>query len=409
MYEMTSRERVREALEHREADRVPIDAIGTRTSGISAIAYNNLKKYFSIENGETKMFDISMQLADPEIGIINILGGDVVELHRCITKYGFSINEWRPWKLQDGSDCMVPYDFNPFENEKGDLEIRKEKTVVAKMPKGGFYFDTIAHPYENVNTEDDIDRISLPAEVTDKEIEYLKSEAKKLYEQTNFAIAGPFIGSVFEAAQQDWGYEKCFIEMALRPDLMHYYYNRLTEYYMKNLKKYLEAVGDYIDTIQFGDDLGTQENLQISVKMYREMIKPYHSRLFQYVQKKYPKVKVSFHSCGAIYKIIPDLIDAGVQVLNPIQLSAKGMDPQELKKEFGNSLVFWGGGCNMQTTATFGTIKDIQDEVKHLIKVFAPGGGFVFTQVHNIQANIPPEKIVAIYDTAKKFRKIYKD
>jgi len=400
---MTSRERVRMALNHQEPDKVPIDFGGMRSTGISAIAYNRLKKYLGITCGQTKLYDVFQQLAEPEEEILKIMGGDVIQLHRYEPAFGINIKNWKPGILPDGSECLVPEGFNPVRNQNGDLEIVVDGIPIARMPKGGYYFDVIHHPYENAQTKEDIDKLPLPA-ITDEELEFLRTEAKRKYEETEYAILGSFGGNIFEQGQLDWGYERYYSELVLNPDLMHYYHERLANAHLEALKKYLDAVGEYIDVIQFGDDLGTQNNSQISVEMYREMIKPYHKMLYQYVRKNYPNVKVFLHSCGSIYNLIPDLIDAGVQVLNPVQLSAKNMDPVKLKKEFGKDLVFWGGGTNTQTTVTFGTVDDIKREVEEYIKIFAPGGGFIFTQVHNIQANIEPEKIVAIYETAKKFR-----
>lgn len=404
MKETTSRERIRLALEHKEADMVPIDFGGMRSTGINAIGYNNLKKYLNINGGETKVYDIFQQLAEPEIEILKIMKGDVVQLHRFEPSFGINIKKWKPSKLQDGSDCIVPFDYNPVVNNKGDLEIISNNIVVARMIKVGLYFDSINHPYENVETETDIDKI-LVGEISDEEVEFLKKEAKRLYSETNYAILGSFGGNILEAGESDWGYENFFIQMAINPDLVHYYCERITDAYLRDLKKYLDAVGEYIDVIQFGDDLGTQQNPLISPTMYREIIKPYHKKQYEFVRNNYPHVKVFVHSCGSIYNLIPDLIDAGVEVLNPIQLSARNMDPVKLKKEFGRNLTFWGAGISTQTTATFGSLQDIKKEVESLIKIFAPGGGFVFTQVHNIQANISPEKIMAIYGTANKFRK----
>ena len=175
------------------------------------------------------------------------------------------------------------------------------------------------------------------------------------------------------------------------------------------MEKYLNAVGEYIDVIQFGDDLGTQENTQISIQMYRDMIKPYHTRLYQYVRNNFPNVKVFLHSCGAIYDLIPDLIDAGVEILNPVQLSARNMDPIKLKREFGNHLTFLGRWMRYPNHLDlFGSLEDIRNEVEELIGIFAPGGGFVFTQVHNIQADISPEKIMELYNTANRVgRQVY--
>ncbi|AEE95966.1 uroporphyrinogen decarboxylase family protein [Mahella australiensis] len=400
---LTSRERVIETLNHREPDMVPIDFGGMRSTGISAMAYNKLKEYLGVHGGQTKVYDIFQMLAEPELEVLNIMGGDVIQLHRYEPAWGIDISSWKPWILPDGSPCVVPAEFDPVQDEEGNLSIVRDGQVIARMPEGGFYFDQVYHPYAEVETYDDIDSIPIN-EISDIELEFLKENARRMYEQTDYAILGSFGGNILEAGQQDWGFEKFYMAMALQPDLVHYYLERLTQSYMRDLEKYLEAVGRYLTVIQFGDDLGTQEAPQISPKMYREVIKPYHSRMYQYVQNHYPEIKVFLHSCGAIYDLIPDLIDAGVQIINPVQISAKGMDPVLLKKEFGNDLTFWGGGANMQYTVPNGTIEQIKREVEKLVHVFAPGGGYVFTQVHNIQANVPPEKIMAIYDTAKAHR-----
>lgn len=401
---MNSRERIIETLYHREPDVLAIDFGGMRSTGISAIAYNKLKSYLGIKGGHTKLYDIFQQLAEPEMELLNILGGDVVQLHRYAPAFGVTIESWKSSKLQDGSDCLVPEAYNPRINEKGDAEIWDHNTIIAKMPQGGFYFDQVYHPYENVETFEDIDRIPIQR-ITDEELKYLELEAKRLYETTDKAILGAFGGNILEAGQLLWGYEKFYTDLALNPDLVHYWLDKLTAAYLNDLEKYLKAVGKYINVIQMGDDLGTQEAPQISGSMYREMIKPYHKRQYEYIRNNYPGVKVFLHSCGAIYDLIPDLIDAGVEVLNPVQISAKGMDPAKLKKEFGKDIVFWGGGANMQHTVNTGTIDQIKAEVKELIEIFSPGGGYVFNQVHNIQANILPEKVMAIYETALSYRK----
>lgn len=403
MAELTSRQRVRLALNHQQPDKTPIDFGAMRSTGINAIAYNKLKKHLGIQEGQTKVYDIFQQLAEPEEKIMKIMGADVIQLHRFEPAFGINIANWRQGKLMDGSNCLYPQDFNPIENSKGDLDIVKGDTVIARMPKGGYYFDVIHHPYAQAQSIDDIDKIPIP-EITDEELSFLTQRARELYEQTDYAILASFGGNILEAGQTDWGYERFFMEMALNPDLIHYYLDRLTRGYLRDLEKYLNAVGKYIDVIQFGDDLGTQENAQISVPMYREIIKPYHSRQYQYVRNNFPDVKVFVHSCGAIYDLIPDLIDAGVEILNPVQLSARNMDPVKLKKEFGKHLTFWGGGISTQTTLTFGNLQEIRNEVGELMRIFSPGGGFIFTQVHNIQADILPEKIMEVYKTANGLR-----
>lgn len=406
MENMTSRERLKKSLNHEEPDKITIDFGGMRSSGISAIAYNKLKNYLNITKGKTKVYDVFQQLAEPEEEILNRLDADVVQLQRLKPSFGIEIDEWRKSELPDGSECIVPKGFKPTKNDNGDFEIYQGDLLVAKRPKSGLYFHHVYHPYADVNTKDEIDKIDLP-EITDKEIEFLRSNAKKLHNNTDYGILGAYDSIVFESGQIDWGYERYYIELGTKSELIKYYHNKRTENHLKNLRRYLDTVGEYIDVINFSDDLGTQKNPQISREMYQEMIKPYHKQVFQYVRKNYPSVKVFFHSCGAIYDLIPDLIEAGVQILNPVQLSADKMDPRKLKNEFGNDLVFWGGGVDTQSTLTFGDIEEIKDEVKRNIEIFAPGGGFVFTQVHNIQANISPERVMTIYISANKLRKKY--
>jgi uroporphyrinogen decarboxylase len=398
---MTSRERVRLALEHKEADRVPIDFGAMRSTGIQAIAYHNLTKHLGY-HGQTKMYDIYQQLAEPDEFMIERFHADVVQLHRKAPAFGIDITEWKKDTLPDGSPCIVPKDFSPVTDEDGDKTIYSGDTPIAKMPKGGLYYDKLYHPFKDCKTPEDIDKIPMPA-MTDEELDYLEKEAKRLYETTDKAILGTFGGNIIEKGESDWGFETFLFNMASEPDLIHHYLERLTSTYMVNLEKYLARVGQYIDVIQFGDDLGSQTNSLISKRMYQRMIKPYHQRQYQWVQKHYPKVKVFLHSCGSIINLIPDLIEAGVQVLNPIQLSATGMDPEVLKERFGKDLVFWGGGIDTQQTLTHGTVEEIEQEVKRLMDIFKKDGGFVFTQVHNIQANIAPEKIVALYDSAYQY------
>ncbi len=398
---LTSRERVRLALEHKEADRVPIDFGGMRSTGIMAMGYNKLKEYLGMKDGVTKLYDIYQQLAEPEMQMVDRFHGDVVQLHRLEPAFGVNIKEWKDGLLPDGSKCLVPKDFTTVINEFGDHEFYIGDILFAKMPEGGFYFDVVHFPYAECKTKEDIDKIPLPY-ITDEELVFLTKEAKRLYYETDKAILASFGGNIIEAGEADWGFENFLINAVAEPELIHHYLQRLTDCYMSNLEKYMKAVGQYIDTVQFGDDLGMQDSTLISKRMYRKMIKPYHSVQFQYVKKNYPKVKVFFHSCGAVYDLIPDLIEAGVEVLNPIQLSAKGMDPVLLKENFGDDLVFWGGGIDTQQTLTHCKVEEIEDEVKRLIDIFGKGGGFVFTQVHNIQSNISPQKVVAVYDSAYK-------
>jgi len=402
MKNITSRERVRKVLNKEIPDKIPIDFGGMRSTGIHVVAYQKLKEYLGI-NTSTKVYDIFQQLAKPEKEILEHFEADVVQLHRYAPAFDIKIDKWKEWKHPKGFFCQVPADFNPHINKKEGLEIRENNNVVARMPNNGYYFDQVYHPLAIAESISDIKNYNFP-KINQEELSWLKKEGRKLYENTNFAILGEFGGNIFESGQLDFGYKKYYLELGEKSKMINYYHEKLSEIHLHNLKKYLDAVGNYIDIIQFGDDLGMQNNPQISTSMYKDLIKPYHSKLYKYVRNNYPDVKVFLHSCGSIYDLIPQLIDAGVEILNPVQLSANKMNPKNLKKEFGEKIIFWGGGCDTQTTLTDKTIKEIKQKVHDNIKVFGKNGGYVFTQVHNIQPNIDPKKIIAMYKTAIKNR-----
>jgi len=400
---MNPRQRILAALAHKEPDCLPIDFGGMRSTGINTLAYVRLKKHLGIKTGQVRVYDLFQQLAEPEETVLKRMGGDVLQLHRLAPSFGIPIDEWKESSLADGSPCLVPAGFDPVRLPNNDLGIFKGDTLIAKMPAKGYYFDLVNFPYAGCRSKQDIDRIPL-MEISSRELDFLAANARSLFEKTDYALLGAFGGNILEAGQSAFGFEKFMYMMAAEPDLVHHFFQKLTEAYLRDLEKYLAAVGRYLQVVQMGDDLGMQNGPQISRAMYREMVKPYHQALYQYI-RKHSQAAVFLHCCGGVYELLPDLIEAGVQVLNPVQISARGMDPARLKKEFGKDLVFWGGGANMQQTVPSGTLEQIREETKRLIEIFAPGGGYVFTQVHNIQADVPPEKIMAIYDTALEFRK----
>ena len=401
---MTSRERIRAALNHQPTDGLPIDFGGMRSTGINAMAYNKLLVKLGFTDKCARVYDVFQQLAEPDPEVLDLLGGDVVQAHRLYPAFGIAIDRWKPSKLQDGSDCLFPQDYAPVENAKGDFDLLDENgAVIARMPRGGFYFDVMQHPCEDFETVEEAQDYLFPR-MSEREMDFIEQECKHLYETTDKAILFAFGGNVFEQGQSDFGYENFYCNLAGEPELMHCWFDRLTDGYIEDLSKLMPRIAPYIDIIQMGDDLGTQIALQTSPEMYRTMVKPYHKKVYSYIRENFPKVKVFLHSCGAIHDVIPDLIDAGVQILNPIQISAAGMDPARLKEEFGRDLVFWGGGADMQTFVQSASVEEIRAHVDHLIQTFAPGGGYVFTQVHNIQYDVPPEKVLAIYETAAKYR-----
>ncbi len=392
---MTSRERVLTAINHKEPDKVPIDFGAMRSTGIMAVEYNRLKKYMNREEGETFVYDLFQQLAEPEDWIIKRFNADVVQLHRLCPAFGFSIKNKRSGKLPDGSSCTYPANFHPVPHKDGEA-IKENGQVIAYRPESSYVFYQVCHPLNGVRDPKQIDKFEFP-KIDDEEFEYLKKRSKELRESTDKAILGAFGGNIIEQAQFDFEYEEALLLMITEKKLMHHYFSLLTEHWISSLECYIEAVGDNIDIIQVGDDLGTQQGSVVSPDMYRELVKPYHKEIYQYI-KKNSNYKVFLHSCGAISDLIPDLIDAGVDILNPVQTTARGMNPVFLKKAFGKDLTFWGGGSETQTILFSGTPQQIADQAKERIEIFAPGGGFVFTQIHNILVGVPPENIVTLYD-----------
>ena len=399
---MNSRERVLTALRHQEPDRVPIDLGGMPSTGIMAVAYNRLKAYLGITDGETEVYDIAQQLAHPESPLLERFGVDVLPLPRASWGLDPTNPEWKPWTLPDGSPALVPSGFNPVRNERGDwLILDDEGRVTYRMPAGGLYFDQMYHPLAEATTVAGIEAFELP-DISGEELAWLRREARCLYEITDKAIMGEFGGSILEAAQSLRGWDRFMMDMALNPKLAQALTQKLADHYLVNLPRYLDAVGDYIQIIQMGDDLGTQRGPQMSPDMYRRIIKPCHQQVYEYV-KTHSDLYIFLHSCGSIHRLISDFVEIGVDILNPVQISAAGMDPAWLKREFGQDVVFWGGGADTQHMLSNAAPEEVRQHVRELIEIFAPGGGYVFCQVHNIQADVPPENVVAMFGAALEF------
>lgn len=399
----SKRDRVMQALKHQEADMVPIDFGSTRSTGINAFAYQKLKEYLNLR-GKIRIYDLKQLLALPENDILNLFQSDCIQLQRLSPSAGLKINAWKSEKMMDGNEYEISADYNPVEFSEelsgGYTAIMDDSNnILLKRPRGGLYFDDVYAPLAESSAKEEIDRFKYPV-ISDEEISYLKMEAERLYNNTEYAIVGSTGVSIFEKGIKDFGYEEYLVRIYTERSLLIRYLENLTDAYMEMLDRYLDAVGRYVQVLYFNDDLGMQNGAIIPPVQYSEVFKPYHRRIFSFVRKKAPNVHILLHSCGSIYDFFPDFIEIGVDAINPVQTNAARMDPAVLKKEFGNDLTFWGGGCSTQTTLTFGSVRDIEDEVKRMMDIFSPGGGFVFNQVHNIQSNIPPDKIIALYKTA---------
>jgi len=411
---MTPRERVLTAINHKEPDKVPVDCGAMRSTGIMGVAYNKLKKYLGIKEGETKIYDMVQQLAIPEQWYLDRYQIDVIDLARS---FADNPNDWVNWKLPDGSDAKVPAWLHIEKRNSSYVCVNEEGEVLAEMPSSSYYFDQKLWPLMGTHKKnfDDLEEIlnhqmwAYMADPLWKNFgqpdfyERLREKAKKLYEETDYAIMIGFGGNLFETGQFLYRTDEFLVNLITERKEMEKMLDKLVEIYLSRLEPLLKAISPYVQIIQMGDDLGTQSGPMISPKLYREIFYPRHKKIYQYV-KKNSNMYVFLHSCGAVSEFIPDLIEAGVDILNPVQISAEGMQPERLKREFGKDIVFWGGGVDTQHTLFRGTPKQVKDEVKRNTEIFMKDGGFVFNQVHNILAEVPPENIVAMYEAINEMQ-----
>jgi len=277
------------------------------------------------------------------------------------------------------------------------------------MPAGGYYFDVTHAPLANINETnelkeyaDEIESFDFPS-YADESLDSISIRAKQLFKETSLAIVANLGGHLFAAGQAMFGYERFMIDLMINKKMAHAFLDMLTNAYIRRYDQYLKRIGSYIHIVLISDDLGMQTGPMLSLECYKEMIWPYQKRLFEFIKKK-ANVFILLHSCGSVHKFIPLLIEAGVDALNPVQVSADDMNTKELKKEFGNDITFWGGGCDTQHVLRNGTPTQIKDEVKQRMDDLAPNGGFVFTQVHNIQPEVPPENIMVMINSFKQYR-----
>lgn len=390
---MTPRERVLAAIDHREADRVPVDVGGMRSTGIMAMAYARLKEHLGITEGHISVFDATQQLALIEAPILQRYGADVVPLDLG------SLNGWKPWTLPDGTPARIRADFQMEPDGEGGWYHLSGGRRVGRMPASSYYFDSDYHPLAEAESVADVAAYDL-GEMADEDLRKLEAEGKRLYAETDYAVMGGFGGAFLEAGQGLRGWDQFLVDIAIDRPLAEAVLDRVLESNIRNVRRYLDAVGDYIQLIQVGGDLGTQGGPQVRPEWYYELLQPREAAFWGEIHRL-SDVKVFLHSCGGIYDLIPGIIDAGCDVLNPVQTSARGMDPARLKQEFGGRITFWGGGCETQTVLPFGTPEEVYAHVSERMRLLKPGGGFVFCQIHNIQAGTPPQNIEAMYQAAR--------
>jgi hypothetical protein len=416
---MTSRERIQKAIHHEEPDRVPLDLGSTLVTGIQASVYAKLKRAIGIKGGHVKVYDPYQMLAEVEEEVKDYLGVDTYGVQLPVNIFGYKNEHWKPFTMFDGTEVLLPghfeYDVLPngdiVQYPKGD----RSAPPSGKMPKDGYYFDTIVR-------QEPIDEGKLdPKEwaeqtyslYTDEDLRYLEETAKWYYKDTDYALLGNFWGAGFGdiAIVPGPGIlhpkgirdpEEWYVSSVTRKEYIRDIFGYQFELQMKNLKLYREAVADRIDVVVMsGTDFGSQNGPFIAPAAYEELYKPLHRAMNDWVHTN-TDWKTFFHTCGSIVAYLDDFHEAGVDILNPVQISAAGMNPELLKERYGDKFVFWGGGVDSQGSLSFGTPEQVRDEVRQNIETFKKGGGFVFNNVHNIQATVPVENLLALFETLKE-------
>lgn len=417
----SSRERVNLALSHREADRVPLDLGGSVVTGMQVNTVYQLRQALNLDPPGTpvKVVEPYQMLGEIKPDLIEALGVDVAPLEGKTTLFGFKSEGWRPWTTFDGTPVLVPEGFNTEPEPSGDILMYPEgdKTVSpsGRMPKDGWYFDAIIRQEpiddDNLNVEDNLEEFS---PVSDEELEHFRREAERLYTETDKAILANFGGTGFgdialvpalnlKRPKGIRDVEEWYISTVTRRDYVYEIFEHQCEIALANLERIYQAVGDRVTVIFVtGTDFGMQQGPFISPETYRDLYQPFHKRVNDWVHE-HTAWKTFIHSCGSVMALVEDFIESGFDILNPVQTSAAGMDPAELKARFGDRITFWGGGVDTQRTLPFGTADEVRKQVRERIKAFGPGGGFVFNPIHNVQSQVPVENVVAMFETLQEY------
>jgi uroporphyrinogen-III decarboxylase len=412
---LTSRQRVVAAINHQPADRVPVDLGGTACSGAHVSVVARLRQALGLDKPGTPVKVVEMYQMLGEIGadLREALGIDVVELPKPRNMFGFENAGWKRWRTFDGTDVLVPAKFNTEPEPNGDILMYPQGDRSAKpsgrMPKGGFYFDSIIrqHPIDDTKL-DPADNLEDFGPVSDEDLTFYEKHAKDLYDNTDLAIAAGFPGTAFgdiALVPAPWmkdpkgirDIEEWYISTVTRRNYIQEVFARQAEIAIENLKRIHQAVGDRVHAVfMCGTDLASQNSLFCSPDAYRELYLPHARKLNDWVHT-HTKWKTLKHCCGGCEPLIDGLIDAGYDILNPVQTSAKGMDPATLVAKYGDRIVFWGGGVDTQQTLPFGTPDEVRAQVAERVKIFSRKHGFVFNTIHNIQCNTPTQNLLAMF------------
>ena len=419
---MNSRERVIAALNHQQPDRVPLDLGATAVTGISAAALHRLRHALRLAERTVRVHEPYQMLGQVDHDVLDAVGGDVLGLLDELTMFGFPYREWKPFRLADGTPVEVPVDFNTapaddgylYQYPKGD----RTSPPSGRMPPEGLYHDAIERqekPLEEADLDPDVWVDEMYGLLSEETLRSLETRSRQLYDSGDRAVFGNFGGAAFGdialvpgltvarphgiRAVADW-----YMAALLYPDYVRGIFERQLEIALQNLELYRQAVGDRIVAVFIsGTDFGSQTGAFISPKVYREMYQPFHRAVNDWVHAN-TTWKTFYHSCGSMVALYDDFVAAGVDIVNPVQISATGMDPEVLKARWGDKLTFWGGGVDTQRVLAFGTPEEVRENVRANIAAFGANGGFIFSAVHNIQATVPTPNLLALFEALNDYR-----
>ena len=420
---MISRERIKKAIAHKDTDKLPVDFGGSFSTGIHASTLYKLRQYYSLDKPGTpvKLYEPFMGLGIIDDDLMSIIGSDVKILTTPKSAFfGFENENWKEWKYDDGTPVLVPEFFNTDKNIDGSLfqypQGDKKCAPCAVLPKNGYYFDAMARQeeidYNYLDPEDNIEEFGL---ISDEEIRYIKKKVLEIYNDSEYSIFNMVSTSSFgdeaEIPGMSLKYPKgirSFVDWYIAVKNNKDYIKRVFDYQcdiaIDNFRRIHNVAGDMIDVCSVsGTDFGTQSSLMISIETFRNLYKPYLKKINNWIHSN-TQWKTFIHSCGSIYDLMPEFIETGFDICNPVQISANHMDPLILKKEFGKYITFWGGAINAQKTLPFGTPKEVGNELRRNIDIFSKDGGFVLANIHNLQPGIPVDNIIEMIKVINEHR-----
>lgn len=415
---MTPRERILKSLSHQSPDRIPVDFGSTAVTGVHVWIVEKLREYFGLERKPVKVIEPYQMLGEMDEELLDALEIDTIGVIGRSNMFGIANQDWKPFRTFWNQEILIPGEFNTKLDENGDLLIFPEgDTSVlpsAKMPKAGFFFDAIIRqePIDdsNLNVEDNLEEFT---EISSEDLSYWKTAVEDAKETGRAIVAtfgGTAIGDIALVPAMQLKHPKgirditeWYMSTIMRTEYLHQIFTRQTDIALTNFEKIKNVVGNNVDVVFLcGADFGTQDTQFCSQETFVDLYFPYYKKINDWIRRN-TTWKSFKHSCGAVEPLMKYFIDAGFDIINPVQISAADMDPEKLKKNYGDNLVFWGGGVDTQKVLSFGTPEEVEKNVTRMCEIFSKDGGFVFNTVHNIQANTPIENVIAMFNAVRKF------